>query len=98
MSRIDVPTHLTTQDKFLVGLDFAQVLLLLLAAGAAWLGWVALPLPFAGRTALALAVLAVGAILALLRPAGRGLDDWTCILAGFAGRPRRRRYRRGARA
>ncbi len=97
MARIDVPTHLQTQDKFLLGLAFAQVILLLLAAGAAWLAWVALPLPFAERTAAALALLALGALLALLRPAGRNLNDWSFILAGFAGRPRRLRYRKGAR-
>ncbi len=95
MARIDVPTHLQTQDKFLLGLTFGQVLLCSCAAGGAWLAVLALPGALPVRLALAAVLLLVGFTLALIQPAGRTLDDWCCILAGYLGSARRLRYRKG---
>jgi hypothetical protein len=97
MTRIDVPTHLRTRDKFLLGLSGVQVILCLGAVSAAWLCWLVLPWPLAVRVGLALVILGVGLLLALIEPAGRTLDDWAAIVAGYAARPRRRRYRKGER-
>lgn len=96
MARILVPTHLRTQDKFLVGLTLSQVLLCAVAVGAALVLWLSLPLAPMGRGGVALAVLVAGFVLALIQPGGRTLDDWAFILAVSLTHPRILRYRKGS--
>ena len=87
--RHEIPTHLNIEDRFIGGLSLRQVLCLVvgLAGGyGLWAGWPALP-PALRGTAAALCVL-LAALVALVRPAGRGLEEWAFVLLHYAAVPR----------
>jgi hypothetical protein len=88
--RHEVPTHLGAEDKPLLGLAMHQLTYLLVGFSVAYAAWNQWPeLPLAARLALALASLAAAAVVALVRPCGRGLDDWVFVLLRAAGVPKR---------
>ncbi len=87
--RHEIPTHLNVEDKAFYGLGLRQVMLL--AVGIAvgyglWGQWPEAPL------ALRLAPAGLGflpfAALGLLRPAGRGLEEWLVVAIAYALAPR----------
>ena len=81
MDRHEIPTHLETPDRFALGLEAKQAMQLVAAASSAYglldLHWLPLEVRVLGA---ALACVA-GALLALLRPGGRALEQ-----TGYQGR------------
>ncbi len=86
----EVPTHLNVEDKVLFGLTVRQFLYVLVGCSAAYALWDQL-----GSSALGIRVIVVGLCasltlaLALLRPAGRALEEWLLAALLFAASPRR---------
>ena len=90
----EIPTHLQVEDKPLLGLSARQLAYLLAGASAAYALWQqGAGLPPGPRAALAAACLLVAATVALLRPLGRGLDEWAVVVLRAAAVPRRSRWR-----
>jgi hypothetical protein len=89
-TRHEVPTHLDVEDKVLFGLTVRQFLYLLVGSSASYGLWdqaavVGDGLRLAGTGACAAVTLA----FALLRPAGRALEEWLVAALVFAASPRR---------
>ena len=87
--RHEIPTHLNVEDKAFFGLAVRQVMVLTVGLSAGyglWTGWPELPVAL--RTALALLGLSLAAILALVRPHGRGLEDWLFVVLHYHRTPR----------
>jgi hypothetical protein len=90
----EVPTHLNVEDKVLFGLTVRQFLYLLVGSSASYTLWSQLAglgdvLRMAGVTLCVGVTLA----LALLRPAGRLLEEWLAAALVFAITPRRATWR-----
>lgn len=86
----EVPTHLNVEDKVLFGLTTRQFLYLLVGSSASYALW--------DQTAAlgdVVRLVAVGALvlttlaLALLRPAGRPLEEWLAAALVYAASARR---------
>jgi hypothetical protein len=93
--RHEIPTHLGVEDKPLLGLSVRQLTFLLVGVAGAYALWNGLPgLPLPARLAPVLACLLAGAVLALVRPCGRGLDAWAFAALRAAAVPRRCAWRR----
>jgi hypothetical protein len=86
----EVPTHLNVEDRVLFGLTVRQFLLLLVGSSAAYAlyGQLAV-LPEAPRLVLVGLVVVAALVFALVRPAGRALEDWLVAGLVFAATPRR---------
>lgn len=89
LQRHEIPTHLNVEDKVFAGLTVRQVMFL--TAGAAsgyglWNQWPALPL--GPRLGLALACALLAAVVALVRPHGRGLEAWAFVILHYLAVPR----------
>lgn len=94
--RHEIPTHLGVEDKAFLGLSIRQAMYLILGASASYgvetqANW----LPAAPRLALACLIGLLALAVALVRPGGRGLDEWGLILLRFAALPRRATWRVG---
>jgi hypothetical protein len=92
--RHEIPTHLNVEDRAFFGLSVRQVLYLvsgLAGSYGLWNQWEALPLGL--RTALAGACLLVALALALVRPLGRGLEEWSFVALHYAAVPKARSWR-----
>jgi hypothetical protein len=92
MLRHQIPTHLDVQDTMLLGLTARQSMHLMAGLAAALAVWhqlaSATAAPVAVRaTAVGLCLLAT-ALLVLVRPHRRGLDDWAVVLLCYAAVPR----------
>jgi hypothetical protein len=86
----EVPTHLDVEDKVLLGLSVRQFLYMLVGSSGSYTLWeqstgLLEPLRFA--------LVAVGTSItlafALLRPAGRPLEEWLVAALVYAASPRR---------
>ena len=76
-SRHEIPTHLNVEDKAFYGLSARQVMYLTVGFSSSYGLWNTLPdLALGLKLALVLACLLTALILALVRPYGRGLEDW----------------------
>lgn len=87
--RHEIPTHLGVEDKALLGLSMRQVSYLLIGATGSYAlanQWPDLDMSI--RLSLAGAVLVVAVGLALVRPAGRGLEEWALVLLRYAAVPK----------
>lgn len=89
MDQHEIPTHLGVEDRLFWGLTARQVAILVCGAScASWvwnsLSW--LPGPTGGVLAALVALL--GAALALIRPAGRGLEEWGFAWLHYVALPR----------
>ena len=85
----EVRTHLNREDKPFLGLTVVQLLRLAIALLIAWTAfkdWAWLPL--APRLMATLAVLAIGALLAVFRYAGRGVEQWVFVALRYKATPR----------
>jgi hypothetical protein len=88
--RHEIPTHLNVEDKAFFGLTVRQVTHLMVGASTAYAVWnQALWAPPGPRLFLALLCFAAAAVLALVRPAGRGLEEWAFVVLRHAVLPRR---------
>ena len=87
--RHEVPTHLNVEDKLLFGLSARQFTVLLSGGSSAYGLWTSGPdWPDAARAALGGAILLLAAILALVRPHGRGLEEWAFVVLHYALTPK----------
>src|SRR3954465_9992530 len=92
--RHEIPTHLNVEDKAFYGLSVRQVTHLMVGgstAYAVWNQW--LWAPPGPRLLLAVGCFLAAAALALLRPGGRGLEQWAFVVMHHAPPPRRTVWR-----
>ena len=86
----EVPTHLNVEDKVLFGLTVRQFLYLLVGSSASYAVWQ--QMLYAGdpiRTGLVATCILVTLAFALVRPAGRALEEWLVAALLYAVSPRR---------
>ncbi len=87
-SHHEVPTHLDVEDKVLLGLTVRQFLYLLVGSSASYALWdQAVALGDGLRSAGVGACVATTLAFALLRPAGRALEEWLLAALVFAASP-----------
>src|ERR1700687_1321553 len=86
----EVPTHLDVEDKVVFGLTARQFLYLLVGSSASYALWEQTPW-LADALRAALVALSAGTTLAfaLLRPAGRALEEWLAAALVYAASPGR---------
>jgi hypothetical protein len=100
MLRHEIPTHLDVQDKVIFGLTTRQTMHLLIGLAAAAFAWthlssadVADVIPLAARLAAVALCLCSALATALVRPYGRGVEEWAVVVLRFAATPRRAVWR-----
>lgn len=87
--RHEIPTHLNVEDKAFYGLSARQFTCLTVGLATSYGLWIQWPvLPVAARLALAAACFALAAALALVRPHGRGLEEWAFVALRYAALPK----------
>ena len=85
----EVPTHLDVEDKVVFGLTVRQFLYILVGSSASYTLWGQAPTLGQGLCiAGAGACIAITLAFALLRPAGRALEEWLVAGLVFAASPR----------
>lgn len=90
----EVPTHLNVEDKVLFGLTVRQFLYVLVGSSASYALWErTASLGDAPRVAIVGLCIATTLAFALLRPAGRALEEWLVAALVFAGSPRQSTWR-----
>ena len=90
----EVPTHLDVEDRVLFGLTARQFLSLLVGCSAAYSMWSQLAsLPDAVRMGVVGLSLLITAAFALLRPAGRSLEEWLLAILVYVSTPRSSTWR-----
>ncbi|MGD9893044.1 MAG: PrgI family protein [Dehalococcoidia bacterium] len=88
-SRHEIPTHLNVEDKVLYGLSVRQVMYLTVGCAAGYAIWNQWPdLALVIRLGLAVACLALAAAIALVRPHGRGLEEWVFVALHYLAVPK----------
>ena len=86
----EVPTHLNVEDKVLFGLTVRQFLYVLVGSSASYALWQqTLQLGDGPRTLLVGTCVVLTLAFALVRPAGRALEEWLVAALMFAASPRR---------
>jgi hypothetical protein len=86
----EVPTHLNVEDKVLFGLTVRQFLYVLVGSSASYAVWQqTLQLGDGVRTVVVGLCVALTLAFALVRPAGRALEEWLVAALMFAASPRR---------
>jgi hypothetical protein len=89
-TRHEIPTHLAVEDRLVLGLSARQAMYLIAAVAGGYSAWnEATALPSELRLGLAALCLLLGAALALVRPAGRGLDEWLFVVLHYLATPKR---------
>jgi hypothetical protein len=87
--RHEIPTHLNVEDKVLYGLSVRQVMYLTIGCAAGYALWNQWPeLALVARLGLAAACVAVAAAVALVRPYGRGLEEWAFVALHYLAVPK----------
>jgi hypothetical protein len=84
----EVPTHLDVEDKVLLGLSVRQFLYLLVGSSAAYTLWEQPALMEPLRLGLVTASVCLTLAFALLRPAGRTLEEWLAAALVYAASAR----------
>ncbi len=89
MTQHQMPTHLSVEDKMFWRLSARQVGILVSGGSSiywAWQNLAWLPQALNGVLVVLIAILAVA--IALIRPYGRGLDEWAFAWLRYAAMPR----------
>ncbi len=90
----EVPTHLDVEDKALFGLTVRQCLYLLVGSSVSYTLWGQAAALGDGLRVSGIAMcLGTTLAFALLRPAGRALEEWLVAALVFAATPRRATWR-----
>lgn len=92
--RHEIPTHLDVEDRAFYGLTIRQVMELTVGAAGGyslWNQWPDLLIPI--RATLVAGPLVLALTFALLRPAGRPLDEWIFIALHHLALPKRTVWR-----
>jgi hypothetical protein len=85
----EIPTHLNVEDRAFYGLTARQVMWLTVGCAGGYGLWAQWPgLPGGLRLALAGVCVALALVLALVRPYGRGLDEWAFVVLHYAAIPK----------
>ncbi|MCX6022065.1 MAG: PrgI family protein [Chloroflexi bacterium] len=85
----EIPTHLNIEDKAFYGLSARQAMYLTIGCAGSYGLWNQWPqLPFILRLGLTAACLFVALLLALVRPYGRGLEEWAFVALHYAALPK----------
>jgi hypothetical protein len=94
MGQHEIPTHLGVEDRMFWGLSARQVAILVCGASCAYWAWSSLSwLPGPTEGVLAALVALAGAATALIRPAGRGLEEWGFAWLHYVAMPRASTWR-----
>lgn len=92
--RHEIPTHLGVEDKAYFGLSVRQVMVLTIGCSAAYALWNQWPeASTVLRIGLAAVIVIFSALLALVRPYGRGLEEWAFVGLHYAAIPKTSVYR-----
>lgn len=83
MDRHEIPTHLNVEDKAFAGLTMRQLMTAAVGLGLAYGVASELPLPMPVRLVAAGVVMIAVAVMAVWRPAGRPMEDWTFVLLRY---------------
>ncbi len=87
--RHEIPTHLNVEDRAFYGLSARQFMHLMAGLAGAYTLWNQWPdWPTEIRIALAALAVLLAAILALVRPHGRGFEEWAFIAVHYAAVPK----------
>ncbi|HVA87050.1 MAG TPA: PrgI family protein [Candidatus Saccharimonadales bacterium] len=87
--RHEIPTHLNVEDKAFYGLSVRQVMYLTSGCSLGYGLWnQAAYLSIEVRATCAAACALAALIFALVRPHGRGLEEWAFVVLRFAAVPR----------
>ncbi len=90
----EVPTHLDVEDKVLFGLTVRQFLYMLVGTSASYALWEQLVSAGDGvRIGATVVCVLITASFALLRPAGRALEDWLFAALFYLATPRSSTWR-----
>ena len=93
-NRHQIPTHLNVEDRAILGLTVRQVSYLVVGCAGAYSLWSQWPdWPESVRLGLVAACLLAAVIVALVRPAGRGLEQWVFVALHYAAVPKRSAWR-----
>jgi hypothetical protein len=91
----ELPTHLQVEDVLIAGLTARQLVRLMVGASLAYGLWdQTAALPILVRLSATVVLAFAGLLLALIRPAGRPLDQWLVAALLFAVSPRQQLWRR----
>jgi PrgI family protein len=89
----EIPTHLDVEDKLLFGLTARQFLYLVVGCSLAYGVWQQPALSDGVRVGLASASALCAAVVALVRPLGRPLEEWVVAGMFYAASPRQSTWR-----
>jgi hypothetical protein len=88
--RHEIPTHLDVEDRAIYGLTLRQVMYLTVGAAGGYALWNQWPvLPILLRALLVAVPVVLALTFALLRPAGRPLDEWIFVAIHHLALPKR---------
>ena len=91
----ELPTHLQVEDVLIAGLTARQLVRLMVGASLAYGLWdQTAALPMLARLSATVVLAFAGLLLALIRPAGRPLDQWLLAALLFAVSPHKQLWRR----
>src|SRR5206468_7816867 len=91
----ELPTHLHVEDVLIAGLTARQLVRLMVGASLAYGLWEqTATLPMFIRLSATVVLAFAGLLLALIRPAGRPLDQWLVAALLFAVSPHKQLWRR----
>src|SRR5438270_13339479 len=84
----ELPSHLQVEDVLIAGLTARQLVRLMVGASLAYGLWdQTAALPMLVRLSATVVLALAGLLLALIRPAGRPLDQWLVAALLFAASP-----------
>ena len=87
--RHEIPTHLNVEDRAFFGLSVRQLMEVIVGLSTSYWLWNQWPdLAPSLRLGLAGACFVIAAALALVRPAGRALEEWAFLVLHYALTPK----------
>lgn len=89
MKRHEIPTHLGVEDRVFWGLSFRQVANLTAGFAGSYGLWNQWPdWPVSIRAALAVTAALLALVVTLVKPAGRGLEEWAFVVLRYLSLPK----------